>query len=153
MKWIDEVRGSDSLRAAARRADITSAKLIRQVNEDHLSFETVLAVARAYSRPVLADLLRTGHLRPEDTGTSSIERALHAASDEQLVLETARRLGVADASGLFDKPLSDATEQASNVHQLRRTTNVSGPAEADDSHGRRAAHPRSEDRGEDHEHP
>ncbi|MFE2772249.1 hypothetical protein [Microbacterium resistens] len=117
IRWIDQVRGNDSMRGAARKAGITSAKLIRQVNDDMLTFETVRDVARAYGRPVLADLVAMGMLTPGDAGMGSVERALSAASDEQLVLEVARRLEVADIGTIYDKPVSEAVEEA-KVHRF-----------------------------------
>ena len=118
MRWIDEVRGTDSLRAVARRAGVTSAKLIRQVNDDQLSFETVREVSRAYERSVISDLIVTGHLTVQDAGADGIERVLHAATDEHLVLEIARRLDAPTISAIFDKPISSAVATASNVHHL-----------------------------------
>lgn len=120
MKWIDEVRGNDSLRAAARRAGVTAAKLIRQVNDNALAFETVRDVSRAYGRPVLQDLITLGHLAPEDAGVTGIERALRLAKDDDLVIELARRLDAPVVSALFEKPISDAIADAGNVHQLVR---------------------------------
>lgn len=121
MKWIDEVRGNDSLRAVARRSGITSAKLIRQVNDDQLTFETVRAVSRAYERSVVSDLITIGHLTHEDAGVSGVERVLRAASDEQLVFEIGRRLDVTPASALFDSPVDEAIAKAGNVVRLPQT--------------------------------
>lgn len=140
MKWIDEVRGTDSMRGAARRAEITAAKLIRQVNDDQLTFETVRDVSRAYGRSVLADLVTMGMLTPGDVGVEGLERALQSASDEQLVLEVGRRLDVTPSSMLFDSPVDVAVERASNVTPLRQTAQ-------DDE--RAVASELSEDTGED----
>jgi len=120
IKWLDSVRGSDSMREVARKIGTTHATLNRQANDDSLSFELVRSISYAYGRPVLADLVATGHLAPADVGLTDTENALHAATDEQLVLEIARRLEVVDVHGLFDQPLSAATEAAANVHPLRR---------------------------------
>lgn len=143
VKWVDGVRGTDSLRAVARRAGITSAKLIRQVNDDQLTFETVREVSRAYGRSVLADLVRLGHLTESDAGVEGVERALAAATDEQLVLEVGRRLDVAPSSVLWDAPASESVERASNVVSMK---DHRGPV-ADDF--RAVASEVSEDRGED----
>ncbi|MFD4957105.1 hypothetical protein [Microbacterium sp. NPDC058389] len=115
MKWIDEVRGADSLREVARRARVHQATLSRQINLDQLTFESVRDIARAYERPVLADLIATGHLAPSDAGVGDIDTALRAASDEQVVLEIGRRLGVVELSPLFDAPISEAVERAGEV--------------------------------------
>ena len=128
MSWIDSVRGTDSIREVARRAGLNQATLNRQVNLDVISYDVVRDIARAYQRPVLADLVATGHLSHEDVGLSDIESALHAASDDQLVMEIARRLDAPVVSSLFERPVSEAIETASNVHHLR-PRNVSRSAE------------------------
>lgn len=128
MTWIDDVRGTDSMRAAARRAGVPSATLSRQVNDDLLSFEMVRAISRAYGRSVVADLVRTGHLTEADAGADGIERYLRIATDEQLVLEVASRLDAPGVGQIFDKPASDAVRDAMNVHELR-PRNVSAPGE------------------------
>lgn len=116
MQWIDAVRGTDSIREVARKSDVTQATLNRQVNLDMLTFEVVRDVARAYGRPLLSDLVRLEFLSTDDVGSSSIENALRSATDEQLLLAVAERLDV--SSTLFDKPISAAVEEASNVTHL-----------------------------------
>lgn len=118
MKWVDEVRGIDSLREVARRIGTTHSTLARQINNDQLTFESAREISRAYERSVLADLIRLGHLTTEDAGVAGIERALSAASDEQLVREIANRLDVSTSSLLWDAPISDAAERAENVVRL-----------------------------------
>lgn len=119
MKWIDEVRGNDSLREVARRAGLHQATFNRQVNLGALTFEVARDISRAYGRPVLADLIALGHLSASDAGADDIERILHAASDEQLVLEVARRLDATSIGTIYDKPVSEAIEEAeATVHRL-----------------------------------
>lgn len=115
MKWVDEVRGTDSLREVARRARVHQATLNRQINLDQLTFEMVRDIARAYDRPVLADLIATGHLAAADAGVGDIDTALRAASDEQVVVEVGRRLGVVELSPLFDAPISEAVGRAGEI--------------------------------------
>lgn len=119
IRWIDEVRGNDSLRGAARKAGITSAKLIRQTNDDMLTFETVRDISRAYGRAVVSDLIRTGHLTLSDAGAEGLERVLQTATDEELLLEIARRLEATSMGTVFDKPVSEAVTDA-KVHQFPR---------------------------------
>ena len=129
MKWIDEVRGSDSIREVARRAGINQATLNRQVNLDILGFDVVRDISRAYGRPILADLIKTGFLAQSDVSADGIESALHAASDEQLLLEIAARLEVTDFGTIYDKPISEAVSDA-KVHQFPQR-NVPAPVEDD----------------------
>lgn len=125
MKWVDDVRGADSIREVARRSGINQATLNRQINLDMLAFESVRDISRAYDRVMLADLVATGHLSAADIGVDDIANALNAASDTQLVAAVANRLGV-DLS-IFDKPITEAFAHA-NVHQFP-TRNVPAPSE------------------------
>lgn len=145
-RWLDSVRGSDSIREVSRKIGTTHATLNRQAADDSLSFEIVRSISYAYGRPVLADLVATGHLAPSDVGFSEIENALHAATDEQLVLEVARRLNVKDI-GIFDAPISEAVTTASNVvgHGRFQSTDVGGS----DDDLEAVARPRDPDKGED----
>lgn len=143
IRWIDEVRGNDSLRGAARKAGITSAKLIRQVNDDLLTFETVRDISRAYGRSVVSDLIETGHLTRTDAGADGLERVLRMASDEELVLEVARRMEVTSIGTIYDKPISEAVSDAV-VHQFPQRD---VPAPVHDE--RRVAQKKSRDPGGD----
>lgn len=125
MKWVDDVRGTDSIREVARRSGINQATLNRQINLDMLSFDSVRDISRAYDRVMLADLVATGHLAPSDIGDDDIVNALDAATDAQLVAAVAHRLKV-DLS-IFDRPITQAFADA-NVHQFP-TRNVPAPSE------------------------
>ncbi|SDG23350.1 hypothetical protein [Microbacterium sp. 77mftsu3.1] len=114
-KWLDDVRGKDSIREVARKVGTTHATLNRQAAEDAMSFEIVRAIARVYERPVLADLVRLGHLDPSDLGASDATTALRAAREEDLVAEVGRRLGLS-GSILLDLPITRAIA-TSNVVQ------------------------------------
>ncbi len=118
MKWIDSVRGTDSLREVARRIHTTHSTLARQVNADAVTFETVRDVSRAYRRSVLSDLILLGHLTTADAGLEGVERALQAATDAELVREVARRMDGGAASMYWDSPISEAVDRAENVARL-----------------------------------
>ena len=118
MRWVDEVRGVDSLREVARKIGTTHSTLARQINGDQLTFDSVREIARAYRRPVLSDLMRLNFLSAQDAGMEGVERALSAATDEQLVIEIARRLDVTPSSMLWDAPVTEAVERAENVTRL-----------------------------------
>lgn len=114
MKWLDDVRGTDSVREVARRVGMNQGTLNRQINLDLLTFEVVRDISRAYGRPVLGDLVQTGHLSPSDLGVSDVDTVLRSATEEELIVEVGRRLGVS-GSVLFDVPISAAVASASNV--------------------------------------
>lgn len=143
MKWVDEVRGVDSLREVARRIGTTHSTLTRQIGADQLTFESVREISRAYRRPVLADLIRLGHLTTADAGVSGLERVLATATDEQLVHEIAQRLDTTASSTLWDAPVSEAFARAENVVSMADHR----AAPVDDE--RAVASEFSEDRGED----
>lgn len=143
MKWLDEVRGTDSIREVARRVGMNQGTLNRQVNLDQLSFDTVRDVSRAYGRPVLSDLIALGHLAPHDVGVDSLEAALRSATDEHLVMEIARRLEISPSSSIYDAPLTTAVTSSSNV--VRGDFGVGGSVEDLPS----VARPSDPDNGED----
>jgi hypothetical protein len=144
MKWLDAVRGTDSIREVARRIGSTHATVNRQAADDSLSFEIVRAISRAYGRPVLADLVELGHLKATDLGVSDIDNALRAASEEELIVEVGRRLGISGTL-LFDAPISQAVGAAANIVQGRFGASVGDQDEDQEAVARDA----DKDRGED----
>lgn len=127
MKWLDSVRGDDSVREVARRIGSTHATLYRQASAGHLTFDVVRAISREYGRSVIGDLVATGLLTAGEAGADDLDVALQAASDEQLVLEVARRLDIADMGTIYDKPVSEAVTEAT-IHQFPQR-NVAGSTE------------------------
>lgn len=161
MKWLDEVRGNDSIRETARKIGTTHSTLTRQATMQQLSFETVRDIARAYGRPVIADLITLGHLTHDDAGIEGNERALRTASESELVLEVARRLNVSAHALLLDAPITEAfaaaqavTAAQSEVEEHASGTNVArldDHRRADMQDERAVASETSADRGEDTE--
>ncbi len=145
MKWIDDVRGTDSIREVARRVGMNQGTLNRQVNLDQLTFEVVRDISREYGRPVLADLVNLGHLSHDDLGVNDVASFLRSVTEEQLVYELGCRLGVS-GSILFDAPISVAVATASNVVHGRFSADVGATDDDEAAVARRA----DEDRGEDH---
>lgn len=141
-RWLDRVRGNDSIREVARKIGTTHATLNRQARDDQIAFELAREISRTYGRPILADLVALGFLTADDIGVDSVESALSAATDEQLVFEVGKRLGVTNASQLFDAPLGEAIESASKIVRLPR--GVGGPTEDQEA---AAAKTKGRDRG------
>lgn len=116
--WLKATCGDDSYREIARRAKLSDSIISRQIRDlGTLTFEVAAAIAREYDVPVLGALISNGLLSLTEAGVDSTEAVLSAASDEQLVREIARRLEVADANSIFDKPISEATQEAT-IHQF-----------------------------------
>lgn len=145
MKWIDDVRGSDSIREVARRVGMNQGTLNRQVNLDQVSYDTVRDIAREYGRPVLADLVYLGHLSHDDLGVDDVASFLRSVTEEQLVYELGCRLGVS-GSILFDAPISAAVASASNIVHGRFPATDVGASDDDEAAVARQA---DDDRGED----
>lgn len=128
--WLKSTCGDDSYREIARRANLSDSIISRQIRDDGaLSFEVAVAIARAYGTPVLAALLANGRVEPHEIGASSVEAVLQSATEQQLVIEIARRLDIEGAHDLFDKPIDEAVQDA-NVTHLHTRRNV--PATTDD---------------------
>jgi hypothetical protein len=127
--WLKSIGAVESLREVASRAGVSHATLSRQISNGRFLFDTTLDLARAYGAPVVPALVANGHLTPTEGGMEGIEKALAAATDEQLVVEVGRRLGLG-GSILFDAPASEAMATASNVIDGRfPDANVSAPGE------------------------
>lgn len=108
-KWLARVTGGDSERQAALRAGIVQATLSRQLRNDLLTPENVVAIARAYKASALDGLVAIGLIQESDVVSMSARDALRAATDEDLVGEVLRRIQAGNASG-------DLTEPVATVH-------------------------------------
>jgi len=125
--WLKATCGDDSYREIARRAGLSDSIISRQIRDlGALTFEVAAGIARAYDSPVLGALLANGLINLAEAGADTIEASLNSASDEQLVLEIARRLDIATGSTIFDRPIGEATERAHNVTHLHERRNVPG---------------------------
>lgn len=117
--WLKSIGATDSLREIASRAGVSHATLSRQITAGRFLIETTLELARAYDASPVMALVANGYLTEEEAGLTGIDSVLASASDEQLVTEVGRRLGLPAASMLFDQPISAAVDTASNVVQGR----------------------------------
>lgn len=118
-EWLKAIGATESLREIASRSGVSHATLSRQIAAGRFLMDTSIELARAYGVSPVSALVANGHLELDEVGASGIDVALQTASDEQIVLEVGRRLGLPNASSLFDAPVSDAVEQASNVVSAR----------------------------------
>lgn len=113
-KWLTKIADQQSIRQIAKELDVSNETLSRQLRNRSLSFEMVLTAARHYGVNPVAALVTAGFLTAEEASLPTLESALELASDAQLVLAVAKRIGVAP-SMLYDAAISDATESASNI--------------------------------------
>lgn len=114
-EWLKAIGATDSLRDIAARSGVSHATLSRQIAAGRFLMDTAIELARAYGVSPVSALVSNGHITPDEAGFTGVEIALQSATDEELIVEVGRRLGVAGASTLFDAPVSDAVRAASNV--------------------------------------
>lgn len=114
-EWLKAIGATDSLRDIAAHAGVSHATLSRQITSGRFLIETSIELARAYGVSPVSALVANGHLTPEEGGVTGVDVALQSATDEQLVIEIGRRMGIEGASTLFDAPASQAVTTASNV--------------------------------------
>lgn len=125
-EWLKSIGATESLREIASKTGLSHATLSRQINDGRFLIDTTIRLARAYGvSPVMA-LVTFGYLTAEEAGVSSVEAALEAATDKQLVEQVGRRLGIAEIGTIFDQPISEAVQESSNIRHLR-PRNVSSP--------------------------
>lgn len=116
-QWISDITNGDSGRKIAKRSGIASATLSRQLAENGLTPETVVRIAHAYGASAIEGLLALNLLAETDVDAASIERALEAATDEQLMDEVLRRMKAGSTE--YDKPLSSIeTAIKPDAHQM-----------------------------------
>lgn len=142
-EWLKSIGATESLREIASRAGVSHATLSRQITAGRFLIETTLDLARAYDVSPVAALVANGYLTEEEAGLTGVDVVLQSASDELLVTEVGRRLGLPAASMLFDQPISSAVDAATNVVHGR--FGVGGDTEDLESVARKA----DEDNGED----
>lgn len=90
--WLDQVIGTDSNRAAAEKAGIEQSSLLNRRKRGGVTAEDVIAIARAYNRPVVEALVATGFLTSNEAFDSNMRSTLAEASDANLANEILRRL-------------------------------------------------------------
>ena len=140
-EWLKAIGATESLREIATRSGVSHATLSRQISNGRFLIETAIDLARAYSTSPVAALVANGYLSADEADITSIEIALEAATDEQLVVEVSKRMGIAGASTLFDAPVSEAAASASNV--VHGNFPVGGAAEDEAGHKQPPAKKRS----------
>ena len=142
-EWLKAIGATESLRDIASRSGISHATLSRQITNGRFLIETSLELARAYDASPIAALVANGHLTEEEAGISGIDVALSTATDEQIVLEVGRRLGVSGyvvGHGRFPGDVGSSTQDEDSdepsVKQppaKRRTAARKGARKADEA--------------------
>lgn len=91
--WMQRTTGGDSLRAIAKRIDVSPSTISRYVERNNtLSPEHVIKISRAYGVSVVDALVDTGHLMEYEADLAGVSTALGYATNEQILEEMMRRV-------------------------------------------------------------
>lgn len=97
-QWLKEIISNDSNRSAAAKTGIEHTTLRKRAAGEGLTPAEVIAVARAYGRPVVQSLVATGFLTDEEAFESNMISTLAQATDDQMADEIMRRFKAGQAS-------------------------------------------------------
>ena len=99
--WVRSVGQGDSDRQIAMRAKIPTGTLGRQLANDLLSPENIVAIARAYRVSPLDGLVALGLITDEEVRSAGVRSSLSDVRDEDLVGEVLQRV----RAGKDDHPI------------------------------------------------
>ncbi|MDK8350393.1 hypothetical protein QP786_00230 [Gleimia europaea] len=104
-EWYEKTTGGDTVNAVATRAKINQPTLHRQVQNWRLSAETVVHIARGYSKSALEGLMVLGLIKQADIDAHFKHLQLSDYTDAEIVDEIARRLDtMPDEGTIYDEP-------------------------------------------------
>lgn len=90
-EWLALI-SPDSVRGSALKAGISPRTLAAQLDEERLSPESVIALARAYQVSPLSALIDVGYMTADEAEQDDIATSLYRVPDEALAAETLRRM-------------------------------------------------------------
>ena len=91
--WVRAVGKGDSDRQIAVRAHIPTGTLGRQMANDLLSPDNIVAIARAYKVSPLDGLVALGLIEEDDIRRAAAGSSAADMTDEDILREVSRRLG------------------------------------------------------------
>src|SRR5690625_335507 len=106
MRWYTNTVKDDSVSAVARKSGVVQTTLNRHVNEQKLTAEEVIAIARAYGASAVRALVETGHLTDLDVAGYRRAASIDTLTDREIADEVWKRMveGRLDSDG---DPLDD----------------------------------------------
>ncbi|MGX6968227.1 hypothetical protein [Corynebacterium sp. c7Ub_26] len=131
--WLNEIKGSDSMRAASKKSGYAQTTLQRQIDKGQLSPEMVIALCRAYEHSPVTGLIETGYINEWETEGVSIPYALRQATNEQILDEINRRSDP-EARYLFTNDSDDTLidfDPGTQTDELAQRRHVTLPAYSD----------------------
>ncbi|WP_431638822.1 hypothetical protein ACP8NE_00855 [Corynebacterium ulcerans] len=95
--WYRSIVGTDTEKAAAEKARITTSTLNRQLAKGVLSESNVIAIARGYGKNPVDALIRVGYLTDAEVRGKDDELAARL-TDQELIHELAMRINSEEAA-------------------------------------------------------
>lgn len=155
-EWLALV-SPDSVRASALKAGIKPRTLAAQLEEERLSPENVIALARAYGVGPVRALVDTEYITAGEAGHEDSISNLYRATEEELVAEVLRRMKIPAAQRLITTPVDQLIVQPAPdpARRLRSITSVPDEeeileAENESLEGKAAAQKRTPPLEEEH---
>jgi transcriptional regulator with XRE-family HTH domain len=90
-EYVERITGGASQTAVAEKAGISQSAVNRWRTVTPKP-ETVIALARAYDRPLLEAFIAAGWLSKDDTALTEIRSSVYELSDDVLLAEVRRRM-------------------------------------------------------------
>ncbi len=157
--WLNNLPGSPTVSQAADHAEVSKATFLRHAKKGETTAEYVVTISRSYNVNEVDSLVELGFISADAVAEIGIARALHKATNEQLLDEILRRsdpearylfgedddtIGLADGADVFE--LSTGHVGAGSYDGTVREWDSSVPHAADSSPDEQAER---EKRGED----
>ncbi|CAB0944770.1 hypothetical protein FRC0477_00706 [Corynebacterium diphtheriae] len=134
-EWLHMIAGDSAVNAIANRSGIVPRTFARQVKDESISAENVIAIALSYDAHPVRALVDTGYLDEQYATEVDPATALKEVSEQDLANEVLKRM----IKGLKTEALTVPIEKVYNLNEHRRSTPVSPPSvravSDDDSEG------------------
>lgn len=98
LKWLEEATSPDSNRTVSAKVGIDQSSLAGRRKTGNITHADVIAIARAYGKPVVPALVDAGFLTHEEAFESNMISTLAQATDDQMADEIMRRFKAGQAS-------------------------------------------------------
>lgn len=89
--WLNILPGSPTVSQAADHAEVSKATFLRHAKKGETTAEYVVAISRSYNVNEVDSLVALGFISADAVAEMGIARALHNATNEQLLDEIMRR--------------------------------------------------------------
>jgi hypothetical protein len=113
--WVAQITNNATGVQVSKNAGIPQGTYWRQIQDDKLTAENIVKIARAYDAASIDGLVAVGIIEEKDVLAVSHRDSLASATDDALVAEIMRRLKdkPEDEGGVFD---IEAREASRHIH-------------------------------------